>query len=100
MLPPEYKNVWYSLGFFFNSMGSKKTKSCFLTLSRLEQSATYQSIFRNLTKVVVPLSMCHRNLLKGGCHQCEVLIVYLEKARAGENISCCEMAGLDIGPTE
>ena len=74
--------------FFFNSMGSKKTKSCFLTLSRLEQSATYQSIFRNLTKVVVPLSMCHRNLLKGGCHQCEVLIVYLEKARAGENIAC------------
>ena len=58
MLPPEYKNIWYSLGFFFNSMGSKKTKSCFLTLSRLEQSATYQSISRNLTKVVVPLTMC------------------------------------------
>ena len=32
--------------------------------------------------------VCHRILLKGGCHQCEVLIVYLEKARAVENIGC------------
>ena len=32
--------------------------------------------------------MCHRYLLKGGCHQCEVIIVYLEKARDGENIAC------------
>ena len=32
--------------------------------------------------------MCHRYLLKGGCHQCAVIIVYLEKARAGENIAC------------
>ena len=32
--------------------------------------------------------VCHRNLLKGGCYQSEVTIVYLEKARAGENIAC------------
>ena len=32
--------------------------------------------------------VCHRNLLKGGCHQCGVIIVYLEKARDGENIVC------------
>ena len=43
--------------FFFNSMGTEKTKSCFLTLARLEQSATYQRIFRKLTKVVVPFTM-------------------------------------------
>ena len=30
----------------------------------------------------------HRNLLKGGCHQREAIIVYLEKARVGENIAC------------
>ena len=38
-------------------MGTEKTKSCFLTLARLEQSATYQRIFRKLTKVVVPFTM-------------------------------------------
>ena len=32
--------------------------------------------------------MFHRNLLKGGCHQREAIIVYLEKARDGENIVC------------
>ena len=42
----------------FNSMHTKRTKSCLLTLSRLEQSATYQRIFRNLTKVAVPFAMC------------------------------------------
>ena len=39
------------LGLFYN-MGTKKTKSCFSTLSRLDQSSTYQRIFRILTKVV------------------------------------------------
>ena len=32
--------------------------------------------------------VCHRNLFKGGCHHCEVIILYLEKGRAGENIVC------------
>ena len=56
--PPEYKNSDTHWDFFFNSMCTVKTKSWFLTLCRLEQSATYQRIFRNLTKVEVPFAMC------------------------------------------
>lgn len=36
MLPPEYKKMFQTCWACLNSMGTKKTKSCFLTLSKLE----------------------------------------------------------------
>ena len=32
--------------------------------------------------------VCYKHLFKGRCHHCEVIILYLEKDRAGENIAC------------